>query len=329
MIRARILFVPFVVAFMVLLLLPGESPAQKFNPKGTEPIEFVVQAAAGGGSDIQARTMQAIIEREKLSTHPFAVNNRVGGAGTICYVYVKGKKGDPYIWATATTSFLQTPLLSSKPQFNYRDFTPLGSLAWDDFLIVVNANSPYKTMKDLVDAAKKKPGELKVAGTTAHGGDAIITHQIQKATGVKFNLIPFKSGGEVMVALLGGHVDFASANPCEAMAQMEAKKVRVLGASTEKRLAEAPDIPTLKEQGMNVVYRQFRSVAAPKDIPKEALKYYEELIKKLSENKLWKEKYIKENMLTPEYLNGAETAKLWEEQNTFFVRIMKEMNLIK
>ena len=132
-----------------------------------------------------------------------------------------------------------------------------------------------------------------------------------------------------MVALLGGHVDFASANPGEALAQMEAKKVKVLGASTEKRLEGAPDVPTLKEQGMNVVYRQFRSIAAPKDIPKEALKYYEGLIKKLSDNNLWKEKYIKENMLSPEYLNGAETAKLWEEQNTFFVRIMKEMNLIK
>jgi len=329
MIRARILFVPFVVAFMVLLLLPGESPAQKFNPKGTEPIEFVVQAAAGGGSDIQARTMQAIIEKEKLSTHPLAVVNRVGGAGAIAFTYVAGKKGDPHVWLTATTSFLQTPLLSSKAKYSYKDFTPLGHLAWDDFLIVVRADSPFKTMKDLVDAAKKKPGELKVAGTTAHGGDAIITHQIQKATGAKFNLIPFKSGGEVMVALLGGHVDFASANPCEAMAQMEAKKVRVLGASTEKRLAEAPDIPTLKEQGMNVVYRQFRSIAAPKDIPKEALRYYQEVLKKMSESKLWKENYIKENLLSPHYLNSAETFKFWEEETAWLTQIMKEMKLIK
>ena len=327
--KAGRLFVPFMLAVTVLLLLPGESPAQKFNPNGTEPIEFVVQAAAGGGSDIQARTMQAVIEKEKLSTHPFAVVNRVGGAGAIAFTYVAGKKGDPHVWLTATTSFLQTPLLAAKAKYSYKDFTPLGHLAWDDFLIVVRADSPYKTMKDIIDAARKKPGELKVAGTTAHGGDAIITHQIQKETGVKFNLIPFKSGGEVMVALLGGHVDLASANPCEALAQMEAKKVRVLGASTEKRLEEAPDVPTLREQGMNVVYRQFRSIAAPKDIPKEALKYYEELLKRLSENKTWKEKYIKENMLSPHYMNSAETLKLWEREHAWFVRIMKEMNLIK
>jgi len=325
---ARISFVASILAITVLLFLPTASPAQKFNPNGTESIEFVVQAAAGGGSDIQARTMQAIIEKEKLSTHPIAVVNRVGGAGAIAYTYVSAKKGDPHTWATATTGFLQTPLLV-KTKYNYKDFTPLCTLAFDDFLIVVRADSPYKTMKDVIDAAKKNPGGLKVGGTTAQSPDAIIVFQIEREARVKLNFIPFKSGGEVMVALLGGHVDLVSANPGEALAQMEAKKVRVLGASTEKRLEGAPDIPTLKEQGMNVVYRQFRSIAAPKDIPKEALKYYEELFKKLSESKSWKEKYIKENMLSPHYMNSAETFKLWESEHAWFVRIMKEMNLIK
>ena len=275
-----------------------------------------------------ARTMQAIIEKEKLSTHPIAVVNRVGGAGAIAYTYLFGKKGNPYIWATATTGFLQTPLLT-KTIYNYKEFTPLCTLAFDDFLIVVPADSPYRTMKDVIEAAKKNPGELKVGGTTAQSPDAIIVFQVERETGVKLNFIPFKSGGEVMVALLGGHIDLASANPGEALAQMEAKKVRVLGASTEKRLEGAPDIPTLKEQGMNVVYRQFRSIAAPKDIPKEALKYYEELFKKLSESKTWKEKYIKENMLSPHYLNSAETFKFWEKENAWLAKIMKEMRAIK
>ncbi len=326
--QARIFVATFILALMTLSLLPGESFAQKFNPNGTEPIEFVVQAAAGGGSDLQARTMQAIIEKEKLSTHPLAVVNRAGGAGAIAYTYLSGKKGNPYVWATATTGFLQTPLLT-KTTYNYKQFTPLCTLAFDDFLIVVRADSPYKTMKDLIDFARKNPGELKVGGTTAQSPDAIIVFQIERETKVKLNYIPFKSGGEVMVALLGGHVDMASANPGEALTQMQAKKVRVLGASTVKRLEGAPDIPTLKEQGMNVVYRQFRSIAAPKDIPKEALKYYEALLKKMSESKLWKENYIKENMLSPHYLNSVETLKFWEEETAWLTQIMKEMKLIK
>ncbi len=322
---ARTSFVASVLAITVLLLLPSVAPAQKFL---TKPMEFVVQSAAGGGSDIMARTMQAILEKEKLFTHPMAVVNRAGGSGAIAFAYVGGKKGDPHIWLTATTSFLQTPL-QAKSKFNYKDFTPLANLAYDDFLIVVRADSPYKTMKDLINAAKKKPGELRYGGSSAPGADSIIAFLIEKETGVKFNYIPFKSGGEVMVALLGGHIDLASANPCEALAQMEAKKVSVLGASTEKRLDGAPNIPTLKEQGINAIMRQFRSIAAPKDIPKEAVEYYEGILRKLSENKTWQEKYIKENMLSSDFTGSAGTFKIWERENAWFAKVMKEMGVIK
>lgn len=275
-----------------------------------------------------ARMMQSVIEREKMLPVVVAVVNRPGGSGAIANAYIAGKKGDPHFWLTATTTFIQVPL-QNKSKYNYKDFTPLTNLAYDDFLIIVRADSPYKTMKELVEAAKKKPGQLKVGGTHAPGVDAVIAFLIEKETGTKFNYIPFRSGGEVMVALLGGHVELAAANPGEALAQMEAKKVRVLGATTGKRLASAPDIPTLKEQGINVVFQQFRSIAAPKDISAAAIKYYEELFKKLSDSKVWKEKYIQENMLTQDYTTSAETYKLWEAQSNMYAKIMKEMGIIK
>ena len=321
----RMFFMAIILPVAILIILPGESPAQKFL---TKPIEFVCHAAAGGGSDIMARTMQAIMEKEKLCSQSIAVVNRPGGSGAIAFAYVAGKKGDPHYWLTATTSFLQTPL-QGQSKFTYKDFTPLSNLAYDDFLIVVRADSPYRTMKDIIAAAKKKPGEFKVGGTNSPSADAIIAFLIEKASGVKFNYIPFKSGGEVMIALLGGHVELASANQGEALAQMEAKKVWVLGANTDKRLEEAPNIPTLKEQGIDAVWRQFRSIAAPKDIPKEAVKYYEDLFKKLSESKTWKEKYIKENMLSTDYTNSADTLKLWERDNARYAKVMQEMGVIK
>jgi putative tricarboxylic transport membrane protein len=170
---------------------------------------------------------------------------------------------------------------------------------------------------------------LKAGGTHSPSVDAIITFLIEKETGVKFNYIPFKSGGEFMIALLGGHVELAIVNPCEALAQMEAKKLWVLGASTERRIEGAPNVPTLKEQGINVVFQQFRSIAAPKDIPKEAVEYYEGILRKLSENKAWQEKYIKENMLSPEFTGSAGTFKIWERENAWFAKVMKEMGVIK
>ena len=322
--RNRIIIVlPFTLAF--LLLLSGGSHAQKFL---TKPIEFVCHAAVGGGSDIMARMMQAVIEKEKLCPQTVAVVNRAGGGGAIAFAYVAGKKGDPHFWLTATTSFLTTPLLG-KSKYTYRDFTALANLAYDDFFITVRADSPYKTMKDLIADAKKRPGQIRTGGTYAPGTDALISHLLEREAGIKFNYIPFKSGGEAMVALLGGNLDMFYPNPGEALAQLEAKKVRILAVASEKRLEAAPDFPTLRELGINVAFQQVRSIAAPPDIPQEAIRYYEELFRKLADSKLWKEKYIKENMLTWDYKNSAETRKLWETNNESCTTIMKEMGVIK
>jgi len=319
------LFLPLVLFLAILFLVPNESLGQKFL---TKPIEFVCHAAAGGGSDIMARMMQSIIVKEKLFTHTIAVVNRPGGGGAIAFAYVAGKKGDPHFWLTATTSFLTTPLLG-KSKYTYKDFTPLVNLAYDDFFVTVRADSPYKTMKDLIADAKKRPGQINTGGTYAPGTDALISHMIEKAAGVKFNYIPFKSGGEAMVALLGGNLDMFYPNPGEALAQVEAKKVRILAVASEKRMAAVPDIPTLRELGINATFQQVRSIAAPKDLAPEAIRFYEELFRKLAESKMWKEKYIQENMLTWDYKNSAETGKLWEANNEACTRVMKEMGVIK
>jgi len=105
--------------------------------------------------------------------------------------------------------------------------------------------------------------------------------------------------------------------------------VRILAVASEKRLAAAPNIPTLKELGINAAFQQVRSIAAPKDLPPEAVRYYEELFRKLADSKLWKEKYIQENMLTWDYKNSAETLKIWESNNESCARVMKEMGVIK
>jgi putative tricarboxylic transport membrane protein len=193
----------------------------------------------------------------------------------------------------------------------------------------VGANTPYMTLENLIDGARKKPGDVKVGGTYAPGTDALIVHLIEKEAKVKFNYIPFKSGGEAMVALLGGHIDVFLANPCEALAQVEAKKARMLGITSQKRLDLLPDVPTLKEKGIHVVAQQFRSIVAPPDLSTEAVKFYEDLFRRLAESKTWKEKYIKENMLTPAYMTSAETQKMLDKDNASCAAVLKEMKVIK
>ena len=323
--KGKILIVASILGSIMSFLYARDAHAQKFL---TKPIEFVCHAAAGGGSDIFARVVQSIIEKEKLTSHPIAVVNRAGGNGAIAFGYVAQRKGDPHYWLTATSSFLVTPQIT-KSKNNYKDFTALANLAYDDFLVVVRADSPHKSMKDLIEAAKKNPGEIRMGGAYAPGTDAVIGHLIQKETGIKFNYIPFKSGGEFLVALLGGHIEVAIPNPGEALPQVEAKKLRALCVTSQKRMEQLPEIPTLKELGYNVAFQQLRSIAAPKDLPGEAVKYYEDLFKRLANSKTWKEKYIRENILTWDYKTSSETFKMWEEENENFNKILKEMGVVK
>ncbi|MFB3886289.1 MAG: tripartite tricarboxylate transporter substrate binding protein [Thermodesulfobacteriota bacterium] len=275
-----------------------------------------------------ARTLESIISSEKLMSQAIAVVNRPGGSSSIGMAYVAQKKGDPHYWLQVTQGgFIGTPIMGQS-KYNYRDFTPLAILAYDYFFLIVKADSPYKGMKDIIEAAKKKPEEIKFGGTGAQGLDAMCAFLIKKGTGAQFNYIPFKGSGDVVMALLGGHIDIAPANPAEAISLVEAKKVRILGVTGEKRLESYPDIPTLKEQGVDVVLQQWRGIAAPKDIPEEAAKFYQDLFKKVSETKAWK-KYVRENMLQGVYLNGAETYKVWVSENKSLATIYKEMGIIK
>ena len=293
-----------------------------------KPIEFTVPFAAGGGSDIMARTIAAIIEREKILPQPLVVVNRAGASGVLGYMHVGQKTGDPYALTTATNSFIIQPLLG-KMKLSYRDYTLVAGLALDEFVLAVPVASPYRTVRDLIEAARRAPKGVKVGGSSAPSIDSIITHLLEKATGVQFNFIAFKSGGEVMTNLLGAHIDVASANPGEALTQIQAGKARVLAAASDKRLKILPDVPTLRESGINVMVTQWRGVAAPKGLPKDAEAVLVSAFKRLSDSKTWQEKYLAENNLTPFYLAPEQFRRYLDGDEEKTREILREMNLIK
>ena len=290
-------------------------------------LEFVVHAAAGGGSDIQARTMEKVIRDEKLYPKNIAVVNKVGGSGAVAFAYVAGKKGDPYYWLTATTSFFTTPARGQVP-VSYKDFTMLARLSDDNFFVLVRDDSPYKTMKDLLDAAKAKPKSIKWGGTNVGSDDHIFMYLLQKATGTEFNFISLQSGGEVMTNVLGGHVDVASANPGEALPQVEAKKVRLLAVGGDSRMEKYKDVPTLKEQGINFSYSQTRMIAAPAGLPAGAREYWAGLLKKMTESKGWKE-YLDKNDQQPNFMEGAQLDKYVADLNEQVVALVKDLGLVE
>ncbi len=213
---------------VVVCIALGAGEVQGAGKYPEKPITFVIQSSAGGGSDIFARTLAAAVEKDKLLPQPIVVENKPGGSGAIAYAYVAGKKKDPYYILTATPSFLTTPLMGLTP-VGLKDFTPIANFAFDQFMLMVNVNSKYKSVSEIVAEAKANPKKVTIGGTQFGGSDSMAIYQIEKAAGIKFNYIVFNGGGEVNAALLGGHVDMASSNPGEALELYKAGKVRSSG----------------------------------------------------------------------------------------------------
>jgi tripartite-type tricarboxylate transporter receptor subunit TctC len=194
----------------------------------TKPVEFIVPAGTGGGADQMARFIQGVVAKNNLMKQPLVVVNKSGGAGAEGFLEVKGAKGDANKIIITLSNLFTTPLATGVP-FNWKDLTPVAMLAQDEFVLWVNAESPYKTAGDYIAAIKGgDAGKFKMAGTGSKQEDQIITVALEKVVGKKMTYIPFKGGGDVAVQLVGKHVDSTVNNPIEAVAHWRAGALRPL-----------------------------------------------------------------------------------------------------
>lgn len=295
------------VVTAVLLVSAGPAAAQTKYP--TRNIDVVVPFAPGGGTDNLMRMISGIIEENKWSPVPLTVTNRAGGSGTVGYTYLIGKKGDAHTIAGATPMVVSGKL-QGRLSGNHRDgMTTLMIVAIDELMLSVRNESPYKTIEDLVAAARAKPGVLTIGGTGIHNEDHIFTHLFEQAAKVKIKYVPFNSGGEVTAALMGGHIDAGVMNPNEIIAQVEAGKARNLAVAAKKRMTDAPDVPTFAEKGYPFYWEQMRGVVGPANMPPEAVAWWQDTLKKVTQSKKWQQEYIKPNLLTPTDWTGEEANK--------------------
>jgi putative tricarboxylic transport membrane protein len=309
--------------------LTGYAAGAKYPAK---PILFVVPYAPGGGTDIMVRVIDKIGTQLKIFPQPLVIENKSGGSGVVGKSYAKIKPADGYTITCADDSSTVVDLFGNAP-WPYNDFTYIAKLNVDYQMIVVRADSPYKTMKDLVTAAKAQPKTLKIGGTGVAQIDLLHIARFEKASGVKFNYIGFDSGGQVITNLLGGHIETAIANPGEAYEQMRAGKVRSLGVSSEKRVgfdsSVFKDVPTWKEAGVNLSLSQWRGVAGPKGMAKEPVEWLTDALQKISESKDWHEQYLDKFLQVGVFVPGEELRKEAEEEYTVYKKIMEEAGLFK
>jgi len=301
----------------------------------TRPVEFIVPAGTGGGADQMARTIQGIVTKHSLMKQPLVVINKAGGAGGEGFLDVKGARGNPHKLVITLSNLFTTPLATGIP-FSWKDITPVAMMALDEFVLWVNAETPYNSVKDYLEAVKKEPGKFKMGGTGSKQEDQIITVAIEKSSGAKFSYIPFRGGGEVAVQLVGNHVDSTVNNPIEAIAQWRGGKVRPLCVFDGKPLdykdviaggQSWADVPTCKTQGLDVEYLMLRGIFTSPAATKDQIDYYVNLLTKVRETPEWKT-LMQDGAFNQTFMAGADYAKWVENEDKRHQTLMKEAGFL-
>jgi putative tricarboxylic transport membrane protein len=278
--------------------------------KPTKTVDVIVHTGPGGGSDLLARAIATMMEKEKLLPVRMQVLNRPGGNGAVAAAAIAERKDDPHTIGLVTSVWIAGPLTSSEAKVTLHDLKPVAGLLLEPAVFAVRADSPYKTLRDFIEAAKARPGQLKQSGGSVTSRDNIIRQSLQSATGARWAFVSFPGGGERLAALLGGHVDIMVIEPQEAGEQVRAGKLRVLAQLSEKPLPGYPGVPTLKEAGYDVKPTpQIRAVVAPPGVPNEVVAYWEDRFAKLRATPSWK-KYVEDNQLEEHFTGNAELTKM-------------------
>ena len=320
------------VVSAALVFVPAVSAA--WEP--SKSVEFVVPAGTGGGADQMARLIQAIVAKNNLMKQPMVVVNKGGGAGAEGFLEVKGAKGDAHKVIITLSNLFTTPLATGVP-FNWKDLTPVSMLALDQFVLWVNAESPYKTAKEYIDAVRAAgPNKMKMGGTGSRQEDQIITVAIEKQAKIKFIYIPFKGGGDVAVQLVGKHIDSSVNNPIEAVAQWRGGKLRPLCVFDDERMPYKQkvtetmswnDIPPCKQAGVDVDYLMLRGIFMAPGVTEDQKVYFVNLLKKVRDTPEWKD-FMEKGAFNTTALMGDDYRTWVGKEEVRHQQLMKEAGFL-
>ncbi|TVO37415.1 tripartite tricarboxylate transporter substrate binding protein [Vibrio algivorus] len=228
-------------------------------------IRLIVPFGAGGGTDAVGRTL-ANSAKDVLGQN-ITVMNRTGGAGAVGMSFGAQQRPDGYTLTVVTREIASLPQMGLM-QHDASDFKLIRMVNLDPAVVLVSKDSPYNTINDLIAEAKKEPGSLKFASTAAPN---FYLMALEKKEGIKLNAIPYNGASEAIPAVLGNHTDVTMVTPGEAIAQLRSGQLKALGVMSAERIAYLPEVPTLKEQGVDVVTGTWRGIGAPKGTPDEVI----------------------------------------------------------
>jgi putative tricarboxylic transport membrane protein len=296
------------------------------QPYPSKPIELVVPGNPGAGADVVARLVADLIRKEKLVAHPIVIVNKGGGGGAIGAAYAAQKRGDPYTVISFPTGMMLTGALRSGLDIGLDKFQPLALLGFDINCIMVNADSPYKGVRELVDTAKAKPRSISVSIGSTGSSSHMFVYTLERLTGARFNTVVMKSGAEALTAAMGGHVQWNTGQLSDAMPHVQTGKMRILAVASMQRIAQIKDIPTLKEQGLDMHVAAGRGFSAPAGIPADAAAFLENVFANVYKSAGWQE-YMARNLMEPVYMNGGDYGRYLAARQPEFTRFIADAGL--
>lgn len=314
----------------VALVLSFQVQAQAWKPERN--VEIISGTAAGGAVDRANRTVQRIWQEKKIVDVPMTVVNKPGGGNTIAWHYLNSHAGDGHYVSIAPYTILTNKIVGISP-ISWSDFTPI-SLLFNEYLtIAVRADSPIKTVADLVERLKKDPSSLSIAVASTLGNHIHIgAAKPLKTAGVdvkRLKVVAFKSSGESITNLLGGHVDVVSSTTPNIVAHMQAGKIRVLAVTSAKRLPGVlAAVPTWAEQGVKVNFSAAQGAIGPRGLSGAQTAFWEDAFRKLSQTEEWN-KELAVNQWEGNYLGSREAAKFYATQYTEIRELLTELGLAK
>jgi tripartite-type tricarboxylate transporter receptor subunit TctC len=286
-------------------------------------LEFVVHSP-GGGADTFVRATALFLNQEGIVKPKIQVFNRAGGAGTVAINYLADNKGNPNVLMGWTTAPIVTILRGTTKVKDPTEMAFLCALAEDPNLLVVSAESRWKNLKDLIEDTRKNPDKIKGGVGSIGGTEHVIMNRVEKVTGVKFNITSFSAMAYIQI--LGGHIDFTFATPVDVMQHVKAGKLRILAAAGDTRTQFAPDVPTMKEQGVNTAFRQLRGFWGPPEMPDYAVNFWERAFSKLSETTGFKD-HLKKMEMDPMYMGREQLRKIIPDYNKALVADLKDLEV--
>jgi tripartite-type tricarboxylate transporter receptor subunit TctC len=315
----------FLVLAVIAMLMAGGLcfGAEKYP---TKPIQIIVPFAAGGSSDLTARTVEKFWT--KYSPQPWLIVNKPGAGGVMGEEYVVRSKPDGYTIYVGQGSGhdVVMPHLQKMPFDPLKDITPVARLSIHSIVICVSGKSPINSMKDLIEYAKKG-NKVTAAVSTAAGSVDLVMRAIAKRTGIQITTVPFAGGAESTTALAGGHLTIGGGHPSEVMPHLKAGRFKAIGVALDKRDPVIPKVPTLKEQGVDVAtWGSVKGVAVPNGTPPEIIEYIASTLKKVSEDPGYKKTMA--SIYQPiDYLGTKEWAAFLKQEYKDYGDLIKELDI--